>query len=197
MNRNSTNNKQEKPRRKRLTKNLEITFNFNVTNQFENPETFQKREMEEEIPIEEKRNFLEEDLKEEKSNTANAEGELGLIEEKYDLEDFLKRLFIMKENNFETFDDFVKDGAYISISQDDFRPLEIEEKQKKLKRLFSQIGENCQRVLHLFYFHRLSMNAIAQELGLANEQVAKNKKSRCLKKLKAIAFKMPYKEPYG
>ncbi len=108
-----------------------------------------------------------------------------------------RNLWMSKLKERKRFDDFVKDGAYISISQDDFRPLEIEEKQKKLKRLFSQIGENCQRVLHLFYFHRLSMNAIAQELGLANEQVAKNKKSRCLKKLKAIAFKMPYKEPYG
>ena len=108
-----------------------------------------------------------------------------------------RNLWMSKLKEKKRFVDFVSDGTYISISQDDFLPLEVEEKQKKLKRLFSQIDEKCQRVLHLFYFHRLSMKTIAQELGLANEQVAKNKKSRCLKRLKAVAFKTPYKEPYG
>jgi RNA polymerase sigma factor, sigma-70 family len=54
--------------------------------------------------------------------------------------------------------------------------------------LFGELGEECKNLLTLFYYERRKMKDIAQQLSLASEQVAKNRKSRCLKKLRALVM---------
>jgi len=61
-----------------------------------------------------------------------------------------------------------------------------EDQKFLLRGLLSQVGAACQEILTLFYFHRRSMQEIAQEMNLANEKVAKNKKARCMAKLRVL-----------
>lgn len=51
-------------------------------------------------------------------------------------------------------------------------------------QVFKQISEDCQKVLELYYFERLSMQAIAEEFNFSGVQSAKNKKMKCLKYLR-------------
>lgn len=50
----------------------------------------------------------------------------------------------------------------------------------------SAMKEPCCSVLSLYYWERKSMVQIAHALNYKNEQVAKNRKSLCLKKLKSV-----------
>lgn len=47
------------------------------------------------------------------------------------------------------------------------------------------LGEQCRKLLILFYHKRWNMERIAQKLDLRNHKVAKNQKYRCLEKAKA------------
>jgi DNA-directed RNA polymerase specialized sigma24 family protein len=69
-----------------------------------------------------------------------------------------------------------------------FETSKNEEITTKVKELMELIDVKCQKVLTLFYFHNLSMEDIAQEMDFKNEDVAKNKKLKCLKRLQHIAF---------
>ncbi len=71
-----------------------------------------------------------------------------------------------------------------------------EEESKQLASLLDQIGEDCKKVLLLYYYERKRMKEIAKTLGFANEQVAKNKKNRCLGKLKELAHRIPHFKPF-
>ncbi len=52
---------------------------------------------------------------------------------------------------------------------------------------FSKIGEECRQVLILYYFNKHSMREIAEKQDLEEASV-RNKKYRCLKQLKKLAF---------
>ena len=61
-----------------------------------------------------------------------------------------------------------------------------ETKQRQLDYYFKKLGDDCKRVLILFYYNNWSMHEIAKEMNLSNDQVARNKKSRCLKYLQNL-----------
>ena len=67
-----------------------------------------------------------------------------------------------------------------------------EEKTAAIDKLLSQIGEACQQLLVHYYYDRIKMKKIAELMGYANEQVAKNKKSNCLRQLKELLAKSPH-----
>jgi RNA polymerase sigma factor (sigma-70 family) len=58
----------------------------------------------------------------------------------------------------------------------------------KIKELMELIDIKCQKVLTLFFFHGLSMEEIALEMEFKNEDVAKNKKLKCLRRIQQLAF---------
>lgn len=63
---------------------------------------------------------------------------------------------------------------------------EAEQRIKRLHKLLGHLGERCKKILHLFYWKKLSI----EEIGLAMEletNSAKNQKYRCMKKLKELA----------
>lgn len=64
--------------------------------------------------------------------------------------------------------------------------LEFSERNETLLKLINTLGPNCKQVLVLYYFERLSMKNIAKTMGFLNENGAKNKKFKCLNKLKSI-----------
>lgn len=58
----------------------------------------------------------------------------------------------------------------------------------KVQELMELLDDKCRKVLTLFYFHSLSMEDIASEMEFKNEDVAKNKKLKCLRRLQHMAF---------
>ena len=60
---------------------------------------------------------------------------------------------------------------------------DIEMKHEKVKQKFKVLGKACQDILIQFYYERKSMKELQEIYQLSSPQVAKNKKSRCLKKL--------------
>lgn len=56
----------------------------------------------------------------------------------------------------------------------------------QLMQAIEGLGENCKKILLLFYFENRSMKEMLAHLPYENEQVVRNKKSKCLKKLEEI-----------
>ncbi len=68
------------------------------------------------------------------------------------------------------------------------------EKEKKLNitlTAFENLGQGCKDLLTQFYFHKISLREIAESLNM-EEASAKNKKYRCIQKLKELAMEMSY-----
>lgn len=59
-------------------------------------------------------------------------------------------------------------------------------KQEITYQVVADMGEPCFTVLSLYYWERKSMAEIASIFNYKSEQIAKNRKSLCLKKLKAL-----------
>ncbi|MEL6863115.1 MAG: sigma-70 family RNA polymerase sigma factor [Bacteroidota bacterium] len=83
------------------------------------------------------------------------------------------------------------DQEVIALEEDHFSVLLQDERQHLIANLLDKMGEDCKRVILLFYYKRLRMNEIAEQMGLSSEQVAKNKKSNCLKKLRSMVKSLP------
>ena len=60
------------------------------------------------------------------------------------------------------------------------------EREQLISRLMNQLSMECMQILTFFYFDKLSMKEIQAKLHLASVQVAKNKKMKCLKKLRTL-----------
>lgn len=59
---------------------------------------------------------------------------------------------------------------------------------KVLRTSLSKLGENCRTLLIMFYYEQVSMDEIAERMGLGNRRVAITTKSRCWKRLKKRAY---------
>ena len=81
--------------------------------------------------------------------------------------------------------------AFISESNIEL-DMEYSENQKMLGTILNQAGERCKKLLKSFYYEKLSMNKIASTQGYSSEQIAKNQKLRCLKKIRAIVNKSEF-----
>jgi RNA polymerase sigma factor (sigma-70 family) len=57
-----------------------------------------------------------------------------------------------------------------------------------VKKHFAALGENCKKILTLYYYNNQSMKLIAEEMGWT-EATAKNNKYRCIQKLKELINK--------
>lgn len=78
--------------------------------------------------------------------------------------------------------------AHVPIEMDFFQTLVVDEKQKIIVQLLEKMGEECQKILELFYYRHMNMVKIMEAFGLGSEQAAKNKKSQCLKKLRTAVM---------
>lgn len=66
-----------------------------------------------------------------------------------------------------------------------------EEKSKLIHLLLKGLGESCQKILIYYYYERRRMKEIMTLMNYSTEQVAKNKKSSCMKKLKEVVSSNP------
>ncbi len=74
-----------------------------------------------------------------------------------------------------------------AMEADEFEDLERNMQHKEatdmVAEIFKNLGEGCQKLLHLFYFREMSMREILPEMNYENEQVLRNKKAKCMKML--------------
>lgn len=69
--------------------------------------------------------------------------------------------------------------------------MEVRQTKQELLNTLEALGDNCKKILLLFYYENRSMREILAELPYENEQVVRNKKSKCLKKLEALVKSNP------
>ncbi|OYW19045.1 MAG: hypothetical protein B7Z54_04760 [Sphingobacteriales bacterium 12-47-4] len=60
------------------------------------------------------------------------------------------------------------------------------EERDRLINLVDQLGDTCKKILLLFYYEGRSMKEIWEELDYESEQVVRNKKHKCMKKLEEL-----------
>ncbi|MDP4261593.1 MAG: sigma-70 family RNA polymerase sigma factor [Bacteroidota bacterium] len=65
------------------------------------------------------------------------------------------------------------------------------EAKEQVMQLVSQLGENCQKILIMFYYDNLSIKEMLESLNYENEQVVRNKKYKCLKQLELMITQNP------
>ena len=65
------------------------------------------------------------------------------------------------------------------------------ERKELLNTILKQLGEQCQQLLHYYYYDRLRMKTIVEKMNFSNDQVARNRKSSCMKKLRSIVLESP------
>jgi DNA-directed RNA polymerase specialized sigma24 family protein len=57
------------------------------------------------------------------------------------------------------------------------------EVRREVFSFLDKLGGNCKKILILFYYEEKSMRDIFQEMNYESEQVARNMKYKCMKKL--------------
>jgi RNA polymerase sigma factor (sigma-70 family) len=65
------------------------------------------------------------------------------------------------------------------------------EVKQELGALLDQLGENCKKILIMFYYENLSMKEMLSRFSYENEQVIRNKKYKCLQQLAEIIKSKP------
>lgn len=78
------------------------------------------------------------------------------------------------------------DAEQLSDITDTDDSAEWEVKQNIARQVVKEMGDPCKTVLNLYYWQRKSMREIAILMNYQNEQVAKNRKSKCMKTLKEL-----------
>lgn len=66
------------------------------------------------------------------------------------------------------------------------------EERAELLRIVGELGDNCRKILVLFYYENLSMKEIVAAMHYENDQVVRNKKYKCLKQLEQMLNANPY-----
>jgi len=64
--------------------------------------------------------------------------------------------------------------------------MELTQTKSELMKTINELGDACKKILLLFYFENRSMKEILDYLPYENEQVVRNKKSKCLKKMEEL-----------
>ena len=64
--------------------------------------------------------------------------------------------------------------------------LEAREANAGLMKVMEELGETCKKILLLYYYENQSMKEILTSLDYENEQVVRNKKYKCLKRLEEL-----------
>lgn len=77
---------------------------------------------------------------------------------------------------------------YVTVKENHFDTLIEKEEKSLVAQMLNHLGKDCKQILLFFYFEKNRMSEIADKMNLANEQVAKNKKSNCMKKLKSLVM---------
>ncbi len=92
---------------------------------------------------------------------------------------WLKKLRDNKKNN--TIEDI--ESLQIVTTDNDYN-WEIDDQEKKVIEKLNQLGENCQKLLQLYYYNKKSLREIATILVYKDEKNARNAKYKCMQRLR-------------
>jgi RNA polymerase sigma factor (sigma-70 family) len=84
----------------------------------------------------------------------------------------------VREMKYEKASDKMEQGTNLA--------LETRETNQELMKLMNELGETCKKILLLYYYENQSMKEILTSLNYENEQVVRNKKYKCLKRLEEL-----------
>lgn len=93
------------------------------------------------------------------------------------LDELKKKNKQIKSNFLTLTDEHLKEEDIINDIEQD-KPI------MQAQQALQQLGDKCKELLNMFYFKKLSMQVIAEQLGFKTEKVAKNQKYRCIEKAK-------------
>jgi RNA polymerase sigma factor (sigma-70 family) len=65
------------------------------------------------------------------------------------------------------------------------------DQSKIIESLFQQVGELCSKLLSGFYYEKMPMKDLLKRFNYQNEQVLRNRKAKCMKKLKELLANNP------
>ena len=77
------------------------------------------------------------------------------------------------------------------IENDVMENLNKREMREQLLSVINHLGESCRKVLTLFYYENLPFEEIVRKMGYESEQVARNKKYKCMKELSDLIRNNP------
>lgn len=66
------------------------------------------------------------------------------------------------------------------------------DKKDAIDQLLNQTGERCKELLTYYFYDKHRLRKVAELMQYASEQVAKNKKAECMKKLKTLVADNPH-----
>ncbi len=80
--------------------------------------------------------------------------------------------------------------TYDIIDTEDLQITTILDGEQKIliEQILKNLGEECEKILLLFYFEQLRTKEIVKHLHYANDQVLRNKKSKCMSKLREMVL---------
>ena len=99
---------------------------------------------------------------------------------------WLKQL--RKKHNYVEIDE---NFDFVEIKENALDSLVQNEQHELVADLMMQLGDECKKILQYYYFQKMRIKEIMQEMKLISEQVVKNKKGKCMKKLKESIFENP------
>jgi RNA polymerase sigma factor (sigma-70 family) len=77
------------------------------------------------------------------------------------------------------------------IENDVLENLNQREKREQLLSLMDRLGDSCRKILTLFYYENLPFEEIIGKMGYETEQVARNKKYKCMRELSDLIRNNP------
>ncbi len=82
---------------------------------------------------------------------------------------------------------FVRDTEQLNVSDGETEDLQAaiirNESKRKVLEFIGQLGETCRKILIHYYYDNLSMKEICERMHYESEQVVRNQKYKCMKKL--------------
>lgn len=82
--------------------------------------------------------------------------------------------------------DIKEDLPRVRLTENHIHAYLSRERDQQLARFLELLQADCQRVLRYAYYENWSAKELAEEMGYKNEQIARNKKSKCLQKLRQL-----------
>ncbi len=77
------------------------------------------------------------------------------------------------------------------IENDVLENLNKREMREQLLSLMDRLGDSCRKILTLFYYDNLPFEEIIHKMGYETEQVARNKKYKCMRELSDLIRNNP------
>jgi RNA polymerase sigma factor (sigma-70 family) len=79
-----------------------------------------------------------------------------------------------------------REEQYMSGESSVQQALMVNKSTTDLNNIFNQLGDVCKRILIGFYFENKSMKVLLDQFDFKNEQVLRNRKNTCMRKLKEL-----------